>query len=300
MAATNDLETVVSLIVATATASKKVFKLSKQSYRTIPYNSNRMLSWDKPVEIQTLPIFPFARVGAIGDGNCMLHSILFCLSPTYRTLAMTGRQFVADKWRSVLIARTDDLKEQADIMYFDIGGWGALEESFDRLPTKRKELDIEMAPLIARLYGHNCLAIQISSTLLPKPVEITLRGFDSSMPTVLINYLGGDTNAGASAAGSYYTSGHYEAIISVAFLRKATTSSSEVRTRRAIASSIAKSVTAKLAKKKAPRFTVKSLKGALHLLDDAHTQYTFTSAELEEPFLKMFRAAAIASAAYIN
>jgi hypothetical protein len=300
----NNLEELVQLFMRVAARVGKAIGTTKQSYRVLPYKTSGMLNWNKPVEIQTLPIPPFARIGAIGDGNCMLHSILFCLSPTYRTLDYDGRQFIADVWRQVLLARIDHLKGQADILYEEIGGWGALEESFDRLPTPehttRRELDIEMAPLITRLYGHNCLAIQIHpDSLILAPVELTFRKFDARMPTVLINYLGGSTNAGAAGASSFFTSGHYEPVISAVFSRKATTSSSEVRHRTTLALESAAVAAAKAAKKKVPRVTLRRLKGPLYTLDDTHTQYTVSGDDFE-PILDMFRAAAAASAAYIN
>jgi hypothetical protein len=299
----NNLETLVRLFVRVAAVSGIHVGTARQSYRALPYTTSGMLNWRNPVELQTLPLPPFARVGAIGDGNCMLHSILFCLSPTYRTLDYDGRQFIADVWRQALIARMDDLKDQADFVYAEIGGWGALEESFDRLPTakkaKRRELDIEMAPLITRLYGHNCLAIQITTSLLLEPVVITFKSFDPTLPTVLINYLGGSTNFGAGAAASFFKSGHYEPIVASIFSRKATTSSSEVRHRRTITAAVATAAAAKAAKKKAPRVTLRRLKGPLYILDDAHTQYTVIGDDLE-PVLDMFREAAAVQAAYVH
>ena len=300
----NNLETLVQLFMRVAAVSGIHVGTTRQTYRALPYSTSGMLNWRNPVEIQTLPIPPFARIGAIGDGNCMLHSILLCLSPTYRTLDYDGRQFIADVWRQALIARIEGLKDQADILYAEIGGWGALEESFNRLPTpghtKRRELDIEMAPLITRLYGHNCLAIQIHPTSLTlAPVELTFRGFDPTLPTVLINYLGGSTNAGAAGASSFFTSGHYEPVIAAVFSRKATTSSSEVRHRATLAAESAAVAAAKAAKKPLPRVTRRRLKGPLYILDDTYTQYTVSGDDLE-PVLHMFRAAAAASAAYIN
>jgi hypothetical protein len=188
-------------------------------------------------------------------------------------------------------------------VYAEIGGWTALEESFDRLPTSasstRRELDIEMAPLITLLYGHNCLAIQITTTLLLKPVVVTFKSFDAALPTVLINYLGGDTNFGAGAAASFFKSGHYEPVIALAFSRKATTSSSEVRHRATLAAESAAVAAAKAAKKPLPKVTRRRLKGPLYMLDDVHTQYTVMGDDLE-PILDMFRVAAAVQAAYVH
>jgi len=292
MAHNTNLEALVRIIVTEAIDLRLGLRTTKQAYRAVPHKTNHMLSWSNPVEIQTLSIPPFARVGAIGDGNCLLHSILFCLSSTYRRLNSPSRSFVADMWRNILNIRIDDLKEEANIVYFDIGGWEALEESFQRLPTKRLELDIEMAPLITRLYGHNCLAIQIRPSMVMVPVTLTFNSFQPERPTVLINYLGGSTNFGAAAGGAggpaakFYKSGHYEPIISAVFARKAT-SSSELR-RRATAHA-----------KKAPRVTAKRVKVPLYLLDATHTQYTLATDEVE-PFLELFRSAAAVNSAYAH
>ena len=295
MDAVNNLERLVKQIINIQSIKHSITR-ARPSYSTIPYTNNYMLNADKPVELQTLPIPPFARVGAIGDGNCLLHSILFSLSPTYRSCTYGSRQFIADIWRLVLLVRVNDLKEQADILYADIGGWEALEESFARLPRERTELDIEMAPLITRIYGHNCLAIQIRTTLTLEPVVLTFRGFEPRKPTVLINYLGGGTDFGSTAK-AFYKSGHYEAIVGAAFSRKAT-SSSELRRRTVSAG--AKSAAA-AAKPAASKFsaTIKKAKIPLYLLDDTHTQYSFVTEDLG-PILDMFHAAAAVTAAYVH
>lgn len=185
-----------------------------------------MLSWKQPNEAQQVGP-QLWRIGAIGDGNCMVHSMLFAASPSYRQEGNKHRALIADKFRETLNTRIDELKAVADALYANIGGWEALAESFDILARyKRSEVNIEMGPVIARLYGLNFLAVQAQSGQL-KPVGLTYTDgrYDPSLPTILINYRSSQTinlrgsvsSSSGSGSGSSSVAGpvanHYEVII---------------------------------------------------------------------------------------
>ena len=202
----NDLETLVSVIIE---QSNKRMREANPVYHVKTDADNEMLSWAPHTEIQQIPL-GFWRIGTIGDGNCMLHSLLTAASPSYRRQNKTNRQLIADTWRTVLSARVGELKDMADIFYFDVGGADAIADSFDIIHTRRDELSLEIGPLIARLYGHNFLAVQLDSELNMKPACQTRIQYDSTAPTILINYLGGGLNFGNAG---FHESGHYEVII---------------------------------------------------------------------------------------
>jgi hypothetical protein len=206
-----DLESIVSGIVATAT--RKMIK-ARQEFEPIDPTSNDMLQWEdykhKFAEIQQLE-GGFARVGTVGDGNCLLHSLLFATSPTYREYNKAARSYIADHVRNVVVARADEIRDMADVAFVKIGGSGALEESFDILEGKREEINIELAPLVGRLFGVNLLAVQIRAGMRMHPVCATYLGRDPAMPTVLVNYLGGGLDFGNAAEG-FQEGGHYECI----------------------------------------------------------------------------------------
>jgi hypothetical protein len=174
-----------------------------------------MLQWEdskhKYAQIQELPEGGLARIGTVGDGNCLLHSFLFALSPTYRSHNKAARSYIADEFRKILISRADELRNLADVTYPEIGGSAALEENFDILEGKREELNIEMAPLIAQLYGFNLLAVQVRGDMSLRPVCATYISYNPVLPTVLVNYLGGGLDIGNAAEG-FMPGGHYEAI----------------------------------------------------------------------------------------
>ena len=202
----NDLE---NLVVAIIDESGKRMRETKSVYYVKSDADNEMLGWAPHTEIQQIPL-GFWRIGAIGDGNCLLHSLLTAMSPTYRRQNKTNRQLIADRWREILVERIDELKDFADIFFFEIGGAAAIEDSFDIIYTERDELGLEIGPLIARLYGHNFLAIQLDSELNMKPACQTRIQYDSSLPTVLIHYMGGGLDIGNT---NFHESGHYEVII---------------------------------------------------------------------------------------
>jgi hypothetical protein len=237
----NDLETLVLAILA----GYKPHPTKDPEYRVT--TSTRMLSWSKHVEAQQVAPDMW-RIGAIGDGNCMVHSILFAASPSYRQEASKFRPAIADKFREVLNARVEELKDIADAMYAEMGGWVSLAESFDIMKRyKRSEVNIELGPVIARLYGLNFLAVNIQGGEL-KPFVITYNDgrFDPALPSVLINYrswqilnLGIRSSSSSSGSGSSSSSSeagpvanHYEVIISGHPTPKPAASSKKKKTRR--------------------------------------------------------------------
>jgi hypothetical protein len=233
-----DLETVVLSILA----DYKVHKTKDPEYRVT--TSTRMLGWTKNVEVQQVTP-DFWRIGAIGDGNCLVHSLLFAASPSYRQEGNKHRALIADKFREILNTRVDELKAIADVMYAEMGGWESLAESFDILKRyKRSEVNIELGPVIARLYRLNFLAVNIQGGEL-KPQVLTYNDgrFDPALPSVLINYrswqilnLGGRSSSSSSGSSSSSEAGpvanHYEVIISGNPIPKPAAASSKKKTRR--------------------------------------------------------------------
>lgn len=190
----NDLE---SLMIALIEESEKKFKEAAETYKLIPPGSNEMLSWKRPIEIQPLTVMDLVRVGTVGDGNCLLHSILFACSPTYRSCDARSRSALADAFRTVLCARDFELMEIADSIYDgEIGGAAALEEDLMDLHKKRDEMDVMMAPVIAHMFGYNLLAVQLREGMELIPVRSTASGFNRERPTILVNYLGGGLDFG--------------------------------------------------------------------------------------------------------
>lgn len=201
----NDLDLLVSTIIENKGAAVRE---ATPVYHVKAARDNDMLSWMPKTEIQELSMGLW-RVGAIGDGNCMLHSLLTAMSPRYRRQNKTNRQYVADRLKTVLAARVEELKDLADIVYFNVGGASAIIDSFGALTRLRYELSLEMGALIARLYGHNFLAVQLDSDLTIKPACQTLAQYNPELPTVLINYIGGGLDFGNA---EFQESGHYEVI----------------------------------------------------------------------------------------
>ena len=236
-----DLETVVLSILA----NYKVHKTKDPEYRVT--TSTRMLGWTKNDEAQQVAPDMW-RIGIIGDGNCLVHSLLFAASPSYRQEGNKHRALIADNFRGILNARIDELKAIADVMYAEMGGWEALAESFDILKRyKRSEVNIELGPVIARLYRLNFLAVNIQGGEL-KPQVLTYNDgrFDPALPSVLINYrswqilnLGIRSSSSSSGSGSSSSSSeagpvanHYEVIISGNPIPKPAAASSKKKTRR--------------------------------------------------------------------
>jgi hypothetical protein len=173
-----------------------------------------MLSWKPSIQIQDIND-GFSRLGAIGDGNCLIHSMFTAASPTYRSIGLKNRQKVVDTFRDVLTLHIKALKKIVDIMYPEIGA-ASLYDSFENLEASedRSEIDIELAPAIARLYGYNFLAVRINDDLEMLPICQTLYGRDPDLPTLFIHYIGGATNIGGNKNNANFGGqGHYEVII---------------------------------------------------------------------------------------
>ena len=150
-----------------------------------------MLKWEEPFEIQGLPLHNFKRVAAIGDGNCMLHSFLFATSAIYRSHDNEMRGYLANEWRKQLMDKTEELNKEADLFYADSGGRVIIQETLDELlPEEYTELGIEIGAIIARIYGHNWLALRLDKTGALHPVRQSYNNFDSAKPTIVIHYLG--------------------------------------------------------------------------------------------------------------
>jgi len=259
-----------SLVITIVSSSKKKLLLEKGAYTLADPTDDGVLGWAglkgyKHAELQDLPIGGLARVGTVGDGNCMLHAMLFALSPTYRAHNRAARSTIADEFRQVLAKRRRELEGLADILYSEIGGAAANEEMFDILEGRREELNIEMGPLIGRLYNFNFLAVQVRTGMAIVPVCITLLGWQRHLPTVVANYIGGGLNVGNSAAG-YTASGHYEAIL------------------RPLISSLPVAAP----RRTTHRRTASPTESVAVGLDEVRTTYLFDFAELR-PLLDMFR-----------
>ncbi len=212
LAKINDLEVFASTVVA------NMPKPPSQSVITYGVMSQKsgadMLSWKPSIQIQDINN-GFSRVGAIGDGNCLIHSMFTAASSTYRSLGLKNQQSVVDKFRDVLTLHIDTLKKIVDIMYPEIGS-ESLFDSFENLKASsdRSEIDIELAPAIARLYGYNFLAVRINDDLTMLPICQTLHGRDPDLPTIFIHYIGGATNIGGNKNNANFGGqGHYEVII---------------------------------------------------------------------------------------
>jgi hypothetical protein len=256
--ASMDVETIVISIVA---AAPRKMLLARQEFEPYDPTLNDMLQWEdsrhKFAQIQALPGGELVRIGTVGDGNCLLHSFLFALSPTYRAHNKAARSHIADEFRNILISRADELRNLADITYPDIGGSVGLEESFEILEGAREEINIEMAPLIAQLYGFNLLAVQVRSDMSLHPVCATFIAYNPTLPTVLVNYIGGGLDIGNTAEG-FMPGGHYEAIFAPKLVFVEEPAAKRTSTRRK--------------KEEMPRVAI----------DSVHTRYTFRHEDLTD------------------
>jgi hypothetical protein len=206
----SDVETLVNVIVQRLPG----LKLGVTEYRLVAPDDNGMLRWPggsrKYADIQELVMYGLGRLGTVGDGNCLLHSLLTLMSPTYRAHNGSSRSKIADAFRDVLKAREEQIRDLADIAFAEIGGASALEESFEILRGDREEINIELAPIIGALYGVNLLAVQINEDMTLKPACATWKNFEPTRPTILVNYLGGGMDFGNVG---FVEGGHYEAIL---------------------------------------------------------------------------------------
>lgn len=276
MALLRTIEDVETLIV-TIVSGRDDLDEAPTKYSTVRSDDDGMLNWPggrrKYAEFQSLEGYGLGRVGTVGDGNCLLHSLLFLLSPTYRAHDGDSRSEIADAFREVLKAREDELRDMADIAYVEIGGASALEESFEILQGDREEINIELAPLIGRLYGVNLLAVQINPDMTLRPVCATWQGFDATRPTILVNYLGGGLDFGNVG---FMEGGHYEAIFA-----PVVTVSEEPSEAASAGAGARRSTRRKAAsKKKAPTYIT---------LNEVATQYVLQpGAPVLAPILEMF------------
>jgi len=198
------MDPVVQGIINTFTSSYKVVSKEKKDI---------MLKWKEPFVIQGLPLHIFKREAAIGDGNCMLHSFLFAISAIYRSHDNEMRGYIANEWRKQLIAKTEELNEDADIFYADSGGRVVIQESIDDLlPEEYTELELNFGPIIARVYGHNWIAVRLDEIGALHPVRQSYNNFDPAKPTIVIHYLGGALDVG-QANQEFRIDGHYESVI---------------------------------------------------------------------------------------
>lgn len=222
------VDLIVEEIVSIAATKKKKLLPSTgvEEFELATTNSgaNGMLLYEdsrsrqKHPQLQRLPNYngSFSRVGTVGDGNCLLHAILFSLSPTYRRFNKAARSYIADQFREFLIDQIESLRALADVTYFEIGGAEALEENFEILLGKREEIHLEMAPLIAQLYGFNLLAVKLKPHSLSfRPVCVTFIAYKPELPTMIVNYIGGGLDFGNTNA--FHEGGHYEAIFKPSF-----------------------------------------------------------------------------------
>jgi hypothetical protein len=270
MAESMDLEAIVTTIVATAT---RKMLLARQEFEPVDPTTNDMLEWEssqhKFAQIQELA-GGYARIGTVGDGNCLLHSMLFATSPTYRTHNKAARSYIADRVRELVVARAEEVRDMADIAFANAGGSSALEESFEILEGRRQEINIELAPLVGRLFGINLLAVQIRRDMHMHPVCATYMGRDPDLPTVLVNYLGGGLDFGDAAEG-FQEGGHYECIFAPTLVSAA---ASEAGGGGGGAGAGAKAgATARRAKSAAAA-------AARVMIDEAHTRYIFDDTHL--------------------
>lgn len=204
------------MAIALLEKGRKKVNDASPAYEVLPAEAGAdMLDWKGNVQIQDIN-HGYWRVGAVGDGNCLLHSFMTAASPTYRMQNMTTRQYIVDNFRKVLMVRMDDIRDQMDILYYEVGGASALEDSLEIINKRRDEIGLEVAPAIARVYGFNFLAVGIDDALTWRPFCQTMAGFDADMPTVLIHYMGAGANYAEGEHG-FREAGHYEVIVRPVF-----------------------------------------------------------------------------------
>ena len=265
-----DIETAVIEIVERTPSLKHVIA----AYKYADPASNDMLAATKPIEIQVLPLKPLMRVGTVGDGNCLLHAILFSSSPTYRAHNKISRTKISDEFRKILVAREDELLDFADAFYAEAGGSAALVESFEILKGKREEISLEMGPIIARLYGSNLLAIQVKEDISLKPATVTMTNYDPTLPTIVVNYIGGGLNFGNA---NFQSGGHYEVIIAGVVSAVSSSSSSSSSSEKSVGKAAGGAGASSAGKTSARRKTVKKKKAApkTFTLNEVATKYIF-------------------------
>jgi hypothetical protein len=188
----------------------------ERKYRVVARsNPIKMMKWVDPYEIQALAIgagHRFQRIGAIGDGNCLLHSFLFATSPTYRSHDDSMRKYIAVEFRAHVAANEDELNTLATDYYGEErGGALIIEESMLDLTTKtHDELGVEFVPILGKLFDYNLIAVQRHADGTVRPVRNTFLHFDEANPTIVINYVGAGLDFGHA---DYEIDGHYEPVV---------------------------------------------------------------------------------------
>ena len=188
----------------------------ERKYRVVARsNPIKMMKWVDPYEIQALAIgagHRFQRIGAIGDGNCLLHSFLFATSPTYRSHDNSMREYIAVEFRAQVAANEDELNTLATDYYGEErGGALIIEESMRDLTTKtHDELGVEFVPILGKLFDYNLIAVQRHADGTVRPVRNTFLHFDEANPTIVINYVGSGLDFGHA---DYAPDGHYEPVV---------------------------------------------------------------------------------------
>jgi hypothetical protein len=280
------VETLVNEIVARTPGLKH----GATSFRQVDPDDNGMLKWAsgsrKYADFQNLELYGLGRLGTVGDGNCLIHSFLTALSPTYRAHDGKSRSAIADRFRKVLQARADELRDLADVTFAEVGGAAVLEESFGILMEYREEINIELAPLIGYLYGVNLLAVQINDDMTLRPVCATWKGFDPSRPTILVNYLGGGLDFGNVG---FMEGGHYEAIIAPTVVVAAAAAAPEAN-----AAAAAGAGAGARARRSTRKASAKKKEDPIVSLNEVATQYVFMPGAAElAPVLAMFAAGCV-------
>jgi hypothetical protein len=245
-----------------------------------------MLSWNQPLGIQFLTD-RIARVGTIGDGNCLLHAILFATSPSYRACSQADRRILASQFREYLKAHEDALRDEADALYAEEGGSEIFDHSFitlhDTASPPPEELDIEMGLFVAAHLELNFLAVKLTGDP-ADPIEavcLTFKGYKPDRDTILVNYYGGGVDFGAAAIGQSFTAGgHYEAVVDAVTMPTKLTAPKKVlsHSKTVKASSAASASAAK--KKTTSSGTRKRTKGFPVILNDGLSSYLFTHDQL--------------------
>lgn len=251
--------------------------LKRTVYSVMDPSSVSMLSWNVPQGIQFLT-GRVARVGTIGDGNCLLHAILFATSPAYRTCSQADRGILASQFREYLKAHEDDLRDEADALYTEEGGSEIFDHSFitlhDTASPPPEELDIEMGLFVAAHLDLNFLAVKLTGDPVD-PIEavcLTFKGYDPDRDTIVVNYYGGGVDFGAVAAGQSFTAGgHYEAVVDAVTMPTKLVAPYKA---------FAHSKTAAAKKKTTSSGTRKRTKGFPVILNDIKTSYLFTHDQL--------------------
>ena len=261
--------------------------LKRPLYLATDPSALTMLSWNQPQGIQFLTD-RIARVGTIGDGNCLLHAILFATSPSYRVCSQSDRRILAKQFREYLKAHEDALRDEADALYAEEGGSEIFDHAFitlhDTASPPPEELDIEMGLFVAAHLELNFLAIKLTGDP-ADPIEavcLTFKGYEPGRDTIVVNYYGGGVDFGAAAIGQSFTAGgHYEAVVDAVTMPTKLTAPKKVLSHsKTVKSSSASAASAAAKKKTTSSGTRKRTKGFPVILNDGLSSYLFTHDQL--------------------